>query len=72
MTESQLEAIKNLAERYGSSLDHTDVLHDLDGTGICGLPSKWVLVTVHRMGTKPHGHDPVITGGVAPDGRIST
>ena len=41
MTEVQLDAIKSLATRYGSSLDHTDVVHDLDGTGICGLPPKW-------------------------------
>jgi len=72
MTEIQLEAIKRLATRYGSSLDHTDVVHDLEGTGICGLPSKWVLVTVHKAGTKPAGHNPVITAGVSPEGQVAT
>ena len=72
MTETQLEAIKQLATRYGSSLEHTDVVHDIEGTGICGLPNKWVLVTVHRSGTKPAGSDPVITAGVSPDGQVCT
>lgn len=72
MTEAQLDGIKRLAERYGSSLDHTDVVFDLDGTGICGLPPGWVLVTVHRKGTHPAGHDPLVTGGVCKQGYVST
>ena len=45
MTEQQLDAIKALAERYGSDLFSTDVVHSP-----FDLPEGWVSVVVHRKG----------------------
>ena len=75
MTERQLASIKRLATRYSSTLEHTDVIHDLDGTGVAGLPPGWVLVNVCRPepGKFPHQCDSIILqAGVAPDGSVST
>ena len=54
MTAQQLDAVKRLAERFGSNLSSTDVLHDP-----FGLPEGWISVVVHRKGTEPGGDDPL-------------
>ena len=53
MTEQQLDAIKRLAERHGSDLTCTDVVHGTDTDGPHGLPKGWVSVVVHKAGTPP-------------------
>ena len=75
MTEAQLASIKRLANTYNSTLEHTDVLHDMDGTGILGLPPGWILVNVCRteVGKSPHECNSIIVqAGIAPDGGVST
>ena len=70
MTEQQLTAIKSLAERFNSDLDHTDVMHRP-----FGLPSGWVSVVVFRpeQGKAPHlCQTPAIVAGVAPNGSINS
>ncbi len=75
MTEAQLTSIKRLVSTYNSTLEHTDVLHDIDGTGIMGLPPGWILVNVCRteVGKQPHQCNSIIVqAGIAPDGSVST
>ena len=75
MTEQQLISIKRLASQYNSTLEHTDVLHDIDGTGIAGLPPGWILVNICRteVGKFPHECSSIILqAGIAPSGSVST
>lgn len=72
MTEQQLDAIKRLAERHGSDLTCTDVVHGTDTDGPHGLPKGWVSVVVHKAGTPPAENNPAIVAGVSPEGRVHT
>jgi len=70
MTAQQLDAVKALAKRFNSDLDHTNVVTDA-----FGLPTGWVSVAVHAKGTKP-GEGSVstlqIVAGVSPEGSVHT
>lgn len=75
MTEQQLISIKSLVTRYNSTMEHTDVCHDIDGTGIAGLPPGWIIVNICRteVGKTPHECNSIILqAGIAPDGSVST
>jgi len=78
MTEKQLDAIKALASRYNSDLDHTDVLHGTDDFGPHGLPTGWVEVVVmvpgeHSAQGNPHRETRVaVVAGVSPEGNVHT
>lgn len=65
MTDKQLEAVKDLASRYKSA--NYNVLADIDGTGIMGLPPGWILVNIHRP-----DNTIIIQAGISPEGNIST
>ncbi len=70
MTEQQLTAIKSLAERFNSDLDHTDVMHNP-----FDLPENWVSVVVCKPepGKAPHlCRNVAIVAGVSPDGSVSS
>ena len=70
MTEQQLDAIKSLAERYNSTLEHTDVRHRP-----FGLPDGWVTVNICKpeQGKAPHLCNTIIIhAGVSPEGDVST
>jgi hypothetical protein len=66
MTASQHGAITELAHRYGVTLRWNDVLMDLDGKGIIGLPAGWASVVLRLDDGR------VIAAGVSPEGRVST
>jgi hypothetical protein len=73
MNEQQLDAIKDLAERFGSSLKHTDVIHEP-----FDLPAGWVTVLVCRPDPPPGepgwvpSKEVIITAGVSPEGKVHT
>jgi hypothetical protein len=73
MTVQQLDAVKALAERFGSRLLFTDVLHNP-----YGLPEGWVSVIVRTPwpigedGTY-HRDTPIkIVAGVSPAGEVNS
>jgi len=70
MTAQQLDSVKSLAERFGSSLKNTSVTHNA-----FGLPDAWVQVVVFKVGTKPGcetSEDVIIVAGVSPEGNVHT
>ncbi len=78
MTAQQLDAVKSLAKRFGSTLAFTDVLHDPQG-----LPKGWVSAIVREPyeipfvgedGEKHYHKDSKIkiTAGVSPAGSVHT
>ncbi len=70
MTNQQLDATKRLAERYNSTLEHTDVHHSP-----LGLPKGWITVNICKpeQGKAPHlCNTVVIQAGISPEGSIHT
>ena len=65
MTDKQLEAVKDLASRYNSK--NYNVLRDVNGTGIMGLPPRWVLVNIKRP-----DNTIIIQAGISPEGSVHT
>ena len=73
MTAQQLDSVKRLAERFGSALNFTDVVHDPQG-----LPEGWVSAVVrepYEIGKDGVYHKDSkikITAGVSPAGEVHT
>ena len=70
MTEQQLTAVKLLAERFNSSLSHTDVQHQP-----LGLPDGWIQAIIMRpeQDKAPHLCEQVaIVAGISPEGNVHT
>tara|TARA_R110002167_G_scaffold52268_1_gene151002 strand:- start:517 stop:717 length:201 start_codon:yes stop_codon:yes gene_type:complete len=63
MTEAQRAKMGRFMVSYGAGNDETQVMEDIDGSGICGLPSGWILVTI----TMPKGT--TVQMGIDPDGQ---
>ena len=71
MTDQQLTALKSLAERFNSDLEHTEIVH---GGGL-GLPDSWIHVVVMRPeeGRLPHlCNTTAIVAGISPEGNVHT
>ena len=62
MTDAQSEKMERFMASYGAGHNETQVLEDIDGMGILGLPTGWILVTITRHGLTVHM-------GIDPDGR---
>ena len=70
MTEQQLDATKRLAERFGSDLSNTTVLHDPHG-----LPDGWISTVVYKKGTPPadtSSEHVLIVAGISPAGEVNS
>ena len=69
ITDKQRAAIKALAERYNSDLDHTDVLPNA-----FGLPDGWAHVAVWspKCGASTTEPRVAVVAGVSPDGDVHT
>jgi hypothetical protein len=81
MTVQQLDAVKSLAQRYNSNLDHTQVVHGTADCGPYGLPTGWVHVLVfdrmQRFPLKRYAQQGpekrvAIEAGVSPEGHVHT
>ena len=75
MTENQLAAAKKFAQAFGSTLSECEVEFgkewiDADDnyhkSGPQNYPVGWILLTVHRKGTPPAGHDPIAHTAIGP------
>jgi hypothetical protein len=64
LTPRQHEACKQLAERFGSNLEHADIM-----VAPFGLPDGWVSIVVYRAGSYSQV---AIVGGVSPEGHVHT
>jgi hypothetical protein len=62
MTDAQREKMERFMANYGAGNDETQALEDIDGMGVLGLPTGWVLVTIARHGL-------TVQMGIDPDGR---
>lgn len=70
MTAQQLDATKRLAERFGSDLAHTSVLHEP-----YGLPEGWISAIIYKKETPlaDNGVENIlITAGISPAGETHT
>ncbi len=63
MTDAQRASMERFMDQRGAGNYETQVMEDIDGSGICGLPSGWILVTI----TTPKGTSVQI--GIDPDGQ---